>query len=140
MDGLLFITVPGKVATKGSWRVVRGNRFLPANDALMAYCDAIRAAAEKELPYGFSPLEGVAITVGGSIHIARPKSHWNARKTALRKSVPIEHIYTPDLDKIQRAIGDALEGVLYKNDSQIVAWDIRKYWDDHDSTLLRFSW
>jgi Holliday junction resolvase RusA-like endonuclease len=35
----------------------------------------------------------------------------------------------PDLDKIQRAIGDALEkSRLITNDSRICHWNIRKVW------------
>jgi len=38
----------------------------------------------------------------------------------------------PDLDKLQRALGDALEGVVMTQDSRIVHWSARKlYADDH---------
>jgi Holliday junction resolvase RusA-like endonuclease len=32
----------------------------------------------------------------------------------------------PDLDKLQRVIGDALEGVLLTNDSRIIEWQCSK--------------
>lgn len=38
----------------------------------------------------------------------------------------------PDLDKIQRGIGDALTGAgTIKDDARIVHWDIRKVWADN---------
>lgn len=39
---------------------------------------------------------------------------------------PERHITTPDYDKLARAIGDALEGTYWKNDSQISDCIIRK--------------
>lgn len=38
----------------------------------------------------------------------------------------------PDLDKLCRALGDALEGVILTQDSRIIRWYARKlYTDDH---------
>ena len=38
----------------------------------------------------------------------------------------------PDLDKLQRALGDALEGVVLTQDSRIISWYSHKlYADDH---------
>lgn len=36
--------------------------------------------------------------------------------------------WKPDCDKLARALGDALEGVVYVADSRIVRWTIEKRW------------
>ena len=38
----------------------------------------------------------------------------------------------PDLDKLERALGDALEGIVLTQDSRIVHWDARKLYADEN--------
>lgn len=38
----------------------------------------------------------------------------------------------PDLDKLVRAVGDALTHIVVRDDSQIVEWIARKSWADED--------
>lgn len=40
------------------------------------------------------------------------------------------HTTRPDCDKLARAIGDALAGVIYRDDAQIIDWHPRKYYAD----------
>jgi hypothetical protein len=37
-----------------------------------------------------------------------------------------EHVVKPDLDKLVRAVGDALTGILYRDDAQIVSLNASK--------------
>lgn len=62
----------------------------------------------------------------------RPKSHFRTGKNAhlLREDAPYYKQGKPDLDKLQRAIGDALTGVVIRDDSQIVQWNSTKIYDD----------
>lgn len=59
----------------------------------------------------------------------RPKSHYG--KKGILPSAPKYHIVKPDLDNLEKAIKDALEGTCYKGDQQIC--DVKKkkeYADD----------
>jgi Holliday junction resolvase RusA-like endonuclease len=58
----------------------------------------------------------------------RPKAHYRSGRYAavLRDDAPVWVTRAPDLDKLQRAIGDALAGFLVRDDAQIAAWDTRK--------------
>ena len=49
------------------------------------------------------------------------------RPASLPKRVT-EHITRPDLDKLTRAVGDALTGVLWRDDSQVVCLDAEKHY------------
>lgn len=62
----------------------------------------------------------------------RPKSHFRTGKNAhlLRDDAPYYKQGKPDLDKLQRAIGDSLTGVAIRDDSQIVQWESTKIYDD----------
>lgn len=55
----------------------------------------------------------------------RPKAHYNA-KGVLKASATIGHTKRPDLDKLARAVKDALKGVLYADDAQVTALTAEK--------------
>ena len=59
---------------------------------------------------------------------ARPKSHFGTGKNAqrLKPSAPLYVTSPPDVDKLVRAISDALQGVVYRNDSQLAVVIARK--------------
>lgn len=67
------------------------------------------------------------ITGGVSISLCfifpRPKGHFGTGRNVatLKPGAPTLHTVKPDLDKLERAIGDACTGVLWSDDSQIVA-------------------
>jgi Holliday junction resolvase RusA-like endonuclease len=62
----------------------------------------------------------------------RPKSHFRTGKNAhlLRETAPHWHTSVPDADKLQRAIGDALQGVVIRDDKQISGWIVDKIYDN----------
>ena len=61
--------------------------------------------------------------------VARPKSHYNA-KGQLLKSAPEYPTKKPDLLKLARAVEDALTGIVYAGDEQIVTENLRKRYSD----------
>lgn len=72
---------------------------------------------------------------------ARPASHFlpvNAKRSTpeLKPSAPAQQAVTGgrtgDLDKLVRAVLDALTGVLYLDDAQVVVIGALKRWSDHD--------
>jgi Holliday junction resolvase RusA-like endonuclease len=62
-------------------------------------------------------------------YMARPKGHYRKSQT-LKDSAPRRHYQKPDTTKLLRAVEDALTGVLWRDDSQIVILHISKYWTD----------
>lgn len=73
---------------------------------------------------------------------ARPKSHYRTGRNShlLRDDAPAFKTSAPDLDKLQRALGDALtqSGVL-RDDALIVTWVARKSWATTPSTWLQIT-
>ena len=68
----------------------------------------------------------------------RPKSHCTA-SGALRKTAPEHHVYKPDTDNLAKFVLDALNGVYYKDDSQICQLMVRKQYGDVDSVLIELQ-
>ena len=65
-------------------------------------------------------------------YFARPKSHYGSGKNAsvIKESSPKFHAQSPDLDKLVRAIGDSLTGVVYLDDRLVCSQIVSKYWTE----------
>ncbi len=68
----------------------------------------------------------------------RPKSHYRTGKNAgiLRDDAPLYKDSTPDTDKLERAIGDALTGVVFSDDAKVAWWDARKMYGDRAEAIV----
>lgn len=58
------------------------------------------------------------------VYVLRPQGHYGTGKNAgrLKESAPSLPVSGIDLDKIQRAVGDAGTGIWWRDDSRIVEW------------------
>jgi crossover junction endodeoxyribonuclease RusA len=65
----------------------------------------------------------------------RPKSHVTSKGT-LREGYSEYHVQRPDVDKLSRAILDALTGIAYQDDSQVVTLAATKTWGDSDGVEI----
>lgn len=63
-------------------------------------------------------------------YVARPKSHYGSGRNAgkVKPSAPAYPAKKPDVLKLARAVEDALTGIVYRDDSQIVVELLEKYW------------
>ena len=115
---MITFTVTGTPIPKGSMRAFNGKtrpivthdnrRTKPWQTAVKQAC--VQAMNEHEVELFDGP-----VAVWCLFTISQPKS------------VTRKHPSTkPDLDKLQRVIGDALEGTLLTNDSRIVEWQVSK--------------
>lgn len=128
MDSFSFF-VPGEPITEGSTKAfTSGQRVVVTHDRgpeldqwRLKVAHAAQAAAQDA---GWEPRYDGPVAVTAAFFLPRPKS-------AKKRLVP--HV-KPDLDKLIRAVGDALApykqpGVL-KDDSRIVTWRATKDYDD----------
>jgi len=66
----------------------------------------------------------------------RPKSHYT-RSGELRSSAPAYPVSKPDRDNVEKSTQDALNGVLYVDDAQIVGgWVGKRYADDSEPGVI----
>ena len=68
------------------------------------------------------------VTVTLLCKFSRPKSHFNTK--GLTPRAPAFHTQKPDAENLAKAVLDALTGICWKDDSQVVDLHVRKVWTD----------
>lgn len=107
---------------KGSMRAfVRGGRPILTSDnpGLKGWEAVVRGEAQRHVDHC---AEG-EVEVVLHFHLTRPKSHGKALKP---------HLTKPDVDKLARAVLDALTGVAFRDDSQVVRLEATKRYVGHE--------
>lgn len=120
--------VPGTPAPQGSKRYLGNGVMVESSKRVKPWRADIRATAREHLT---QPIKG-PIRLDLLFVLPRPKSHYGTGRNAdkLKPSAPERHTQKPDLDKMVRAVGDALSGVAYTDDSQIIFLEAGKAWAD----------
>lgn len=142
MSTLPLIEVPGVAFTvyakpqpQGSARafLIKGRPIITStNKNLKPYrqeltLTALVAMAGKEKPFAG---KHVPVAVSMDFYLERPKSIPKKR---------IEMVVKPDLDKIIRSTTDALTGILYTDDAQIVTVTARKFYGIPERVEIRVT-
>jgi len=117
----LRVVAFGAPATQGSKKgFIRGKKvvMVEMDEKLPAWRAAVEAAARLSAGPTWEPIDA-AVSVAGQVSLRKPKT----------TKYPDAPAGTPDLDKLQRAIGDALtKARVIADDARIVHWNIRKVW------------
>jgi crossover junction endodeoxyribonuclease RusA len=130
----LDFIVLGEPQPQGSKTVGRtraGGSFVREdNPATAPWRQAVAAAALKaidEQPLWTGPLRLVATFV-----FRRPASHFGTGRNAgrLKPSSPLYVRGRPDVDKLLRAVGDALTGIVWRDDAQLVIVHAEKHYGE----------
>jgi crossover junction endodeoxyribonuclease RusA len=96
-----------------NWRALPGVRWRVVHDSdgkVPAWQEKVKSAAQTAM-FGLEPMRG-PVMVAMTFTLPRPPS-------VPEKKRPYPCV-APDLDKLARAVGDALTGVVYVDDSLIV--------------------
>lgn len=70
------------------------------------------------------------VTVTMVCRFPRPKSHYGAK--GVKPSAPFYHTQKPDAENLAKAVLDALTGICWKDDSQVVDLHVRKAWTERE--------
>ena len=74
-----------------------------------------------------APLEGpLKLTV--TLWMKRPKAHFD--RMGVKESAPTWHTSAPDATKLLRSTEDAMKGIVWVDDSQVVAQYVEKRYND----------
>jgi len=84
-----------------------------------------------------TPILG-AISVRIEFYMPRPKNHYRTGKYShlLKADAPMNHTGRPDIDNLLKFVMDALNGVFYKDDSQICQVFTLKQYNTRPGTLV----
>ena len=120
-------TIPGAAAPQGSKRAIRlrtGRTVLVESSARVKPFRAVAALAATEAWRRPPTADAVGLEV--AFRFVRPKSHHKA-DGSLRDGAPLTP-GKPDIDKLLRALLDALTGVIYVDDLQVACiWATKEY-------------
>lgn len=97
------------------------------------YEQRVKAAYMAECPFGVAfPTEPLEIVL--NIYMEMPKSATKkAKLEMLMHKFPTKK---PDVDNLLKSVADALNGVAYTDDSQIVSATVRKIWSEQGSAEI----
>jgi Holliday junction resolvase RusA-like endonuclease len=147
----LHITVVGTPRPQGSKRPVRNKHtgrihMVESSERLPDWRADIRDAALKLLdpPDNFARLWEAPLVVGIWFTLPRPKGHYlpaNTRRAApaLRPDAPKYPAGKPDTDKLLRGVLDALTGLVWRDDSQVVDILARKVYGERPGADITVS-
>jgi len=126
--------VYGKPAQMGSKKAfVRGGRAIITDDnseKRKQWANAVSSVAA-EVMRG-RDLISSPVQLRAMFYFRRPNSHYGSGRnaTTLKASAPEMHSQTPDLDKLIRCLGDALTGIVFRDDALIWSMVISRHWTE----------
>ena len=131
---MITITVPA-VKPKGRPRFARVGRFV------RTYTDAKTVKFEKLVAFcakaaGVKPIDG-PVGLDIEVTIAVPKSVTKVERQ--RRLTQGWHTQVPDLDNLEKAVQDALNGVAWRDDSQVASKMSSKRWGTETKTVVTVS-
>lgn len=131
----ITFTIPGEPTGKGRPRFVRatGRAFTPPKTS--SYENLVKLMYNNSVDefYEDEPLE---ISITAIFQMPKSASKKKMEDMISGKTRPTKR---PDADNIMKAICDALNGIAYKDDAQIVSAAIRKYYGQEPQTIVTIS-
>lgn len=161
-DWPICITVAGKAAPAGS-----KTSFIPkSNELLLRLAATTTPAQAKAVLAGLranivdanpnaagwkdivawsavDQYKGDALTCAVDVEMifvmARPKAHYGTGRNAdlLKDNAPLQPTVAPDVLKLARGVEDALTGIVYRDDAQIVNESLQKRYGNHPRVEIR---
>jgi len=132
--------VPGKPAPSGSKKGFYNkklNRVLivPDNKYTKPWMDSVRCFAMQAYQ---GPLLVGPIELDLTFQFLRPKGHYGQGRNAgkLKPSAPKYPAVMPDRTKIMRSTEDALTGIIWRNDSQVVKGQASKVYAQKQGAII----
>jgi Holliday junction resolvase RusA-like endonuclease len=129
---MITFTAPGdpvaqprpQISTRGGF----GRAFVRRVHPIHAYRDVVQLVAKAAMD-GQAPIAG-PVSLRVWLYIARPKSHSKARRA------DPNHTQKPDGSNVLKGLEDALNGICWIDDSQIVDTRISKRWTELDAKTI----
>lgn len=130
----LFIVIPGELRGKGRPRFGNGRTF---TDTKTTNAEAwVRSCAVEQVG---QPALDVPLSVRIDYEVAIPKS-WPKKKKAMARAMLLMPSVKPDVDNVVKLVGDALNGIVWRDDSQIYELHVsRRYADVPKATVTIYA-
>lgn len=130
--------IPKPAGSKKAFRHAKTGKVM-----LVDACDGSRdwktTVSQYALSFrGSSGLMSGPLSLTVEFRMPRPKNHYRANGT-LKESSPVWHTNAPDATKLLRAVEDALNGVLWRDDRQIVLQSVSKAYGESPGAHIMIS-
>jgi len=128
--------VPGDPKPKGSIRIFKHGGHIPDSVDMREWCHRVTEAAKVAIDH-----RGLEEPVGVTLRFAirRPKGHYGKNGT-LRPTAPRHPAKKPDIDKLARAVLDALTSSgVWLDDSQVVRLECTKVYGAEPGVHVRLE-
>jgi len=137
MTSLKF-SVPGKVIAKQSFRYTKdGVKY--TNSSVKTYANWVRICFQRAYPEHLpSVFFEKALKIRIVAYFEIPKSY-SKKKKEMAKKGQIRPIVKPDTDNISKNIKDALNGIAYPDDKQVVSEHIYKCYSENASAEIEIE-
>lgn len=131
----IFFTVMGEPVGKGRPKFARQGNYVKAYtpEKTASYENLVKleyqrqATADKKALFGFNEDAPLMLEIRAYFKI--PKSTSKKRK-ALMEEGKIRPTKKPDIDNVFKVIADSLNGIAYKDDSQIISGMVSKFYSE----------
>jgi Holliday junction resolvase RusA-like endonuclease len=131
----MVLRIPGDPVPQPRPRVTRFGVYIPKEHPIHEYKQVIKAEA-LERGMLMAP-KGTPVNLKIAARFERPKSHYTA-KGELKPTAA--NYPLPDIDNVQKAVMDALTGVAYEDDKQVVSCLMGKSYGPSPDTYIRVIW
>ena len=124
-------SVNGLPIAQGSKRVI-GKAVIESNQSrLKPWRQEVAQMALAEMDGDLTYSGPVSVTV--MFFLPRPRGHYGTGRNAdkLRDSAPAAPAVKPDIDKLARSVLDALTGIVFHDDSQVVTLTAHKVYAEY---------
>lgn len=129
---VIRFVVEGTARPQGSKRHVGNGIMIESSKHVASWRNWVRMKASQTMQ-GRTPLTGPLI-VSIAFGFDRPKKHFLSK--GLRPDAPTMHQGKPDIDKLLRAVLDALTGVVFTDDSQVASIRCHKRYEITAKTVV----
>lgn len=130
---MIKLTIPGEPVAKGRPRVTRYGTYTP--EKTKNYETLVKELYFVE--HGQTLIEG-ELSIDIKAYFRIPKSASKKRKR-LMASGDMRPVKRPDWDNVGKIVTDALNGVAYDDDSQIVSATVEKYYSEEPRTEIKIE-
>jgi len=127
---MIVINIPGEPIGKGRHKLGNGHAYTPKKTRRWEEM----AAWEARRQYKGKPLEGpVGLTVVAEFGIPASWPKWKREKA---EDGMVAHIVKPDGSNVLKAVEDALQGIVFRDDCQIASEMIDKWYGREPGVTL----
>lgn len=133
---LIDFTVDIPPTGKARPRIVnQGGKYHAYNTEKTDAAETAIRNAFRQTDFTFAP-KGVAVSLDVVAYYTIPKSYTKEQRKRIERG-ELHPTKKPDADNILKLIADALNGVAYEDDAQIVNMSIMKEYTKHDEGYLK---